>query len=94
MRIDWEKKPTYEEIIRDLEKDYKVKLPDRVALNFYDSFAHTQFQQMQQSISTSQQNIDDGGEPLSKSARKKLAKALDKHRKVHAAAAAAGDGGA
>ena len=59
MRIDWEKKPTYEEIIRDLEKDYKVKLPDRVALNFYDSFAHTQFQQMQQSISTSQQNIDD-----------------------------------
>ena len=59
MRIDWEKKPTYEEIVRDLEKDYKVKLPDRVALNFYDSFAHTQFQQMQQSISTSQQNIDD-----------------------------------
>ena len=43
MRIDWEKKPTYEEIIRDLEKDYKVKLPDRVALIFYDSFTHTQF---------------------------------------------------
>ena len=59
MRIDWVKRPTYEEIVRDLEKDYKVKLPDRVALNFYDSFAHTQFQQMQQSISTSQQNIDD-----------------------------------
>ena len=61
MRIDWEKKPTYEEIIRDLEKDCKVKLPDRVALNFYDSLAHThtQFQQMQQSISTSQQNIDE-----------------------------------
>ena len=50
MRIDWVKRPTYEEIVRDLEKDYKVKLPDRAALNFYDSFAHTQFQQMQQSI--------------------------------------------
>ena len=41
MRIDWVKRPTYEEIVRDLEKDYKVKLPDRVALKFYDSFAHT-----------------------------------------------------
>ena len=59
MRIDWEKKPTYEEIIRELEKDYKVKLPGRTALNFYDSFAHTQFQQVQQSISGSQQNVDD-----------------------------------
>ena len=45
--------------MRDLEKDYKVKLPDRAALNFYDSFAHTQFQAMQNQISTSQQNIDD-----------------------------------
>ena len=59
MRIDWVKRPTYEEIVRDLEKEYKVKLPDRAALNFYDSFAHTQFQQMQQSISASQQNVDD-----------------------------------
>ena len=58
MRIDWVKRPTYEEIVRDLEKDYKVKLPDRAALNFYDSFAHTQFQQMQSQISTSQTNID------------------------------------
>ena len=58
MRIGWEKKPTYEERIRDLEKDYRVKLPYRTALNFYDSFAHTQFQQMQQSISASQQNVD------------------------------------
>ena len=41
MSIHWKKRPTYEEIIKDLEKDYKVKLPDRVALNFYDSFAHT-----------------------------------------------------
>ena len=30
----WSKRPTYEEILRDLEKDYKVKLPDRVALQF------------------------------------------------------------
>ena len=59
MRIDWVKRPTYEEIVRDLEKDYKVKLPDRAALNFYDSFAHTQFQAMQNQISTSQQNVDD-----------------------------------
>ena len=42
----------------DLDKDYKVKLPDRVAVNFYDSFAHTQFQQMQNAISTSQTNIE------------------------------------
>ena len=58
MSIRWTKTPTYEEIAADLEKDYKVKLPDRVALNFYDSFAHTQFQQMQHDISTSQQNVD------------------------------------
>ena len=44
----WTKRPTYEEILRDMEKDYKVSLPDRVALQFYDSFAMTQFRQMQQ----------------------------------------------
>ena len=58
MPIHWTKRPTYEEILRDLEKGYKVKLPDRVALNFYDSFAHTQFQQIQHNISISQQNVD------------------------------------
>ena len=58
MPIHWTTRPTYEEIIKDLEKDYKVKLPDRVALNFYDSFAHTQFQQVHHDISTSQQNVD------------------------------------
>ena len=58
MSIHWTKRPTYEEIVADLNKDYKVKLPDRVALNFYDSFAHTQFQQMQQSVTASQQNVD------------------------------------
>ena len=58
MSVHWTKRPTYEETIKDLEKDYKVKLPDRVALNFYDSFAHTQLQQTQHDISTSQQNVD------------------------------------
>ena len=58
MPIHWTKRPTYEEILRDLENDYKVKLPDRVALSFYDSFAHAQFQQMQQSVEASQQNVD------------------------------------
>ena len=58
MSIHWTKRPTYEEILADLDKDYKVKLPDRVAVNFYDSFAHAQFQQMQSQISTSQTNID------------------------------------
>ena len=56
--IHWKKRPTYEEVVASLEKDYKVKLPDRVALNFYDSFAHTQFQQMQQSVAASQQPVD------------------------------------
>ena len=32
----WTKRPTYEEILRDMEKDYKVSPPDRVALQFYD----------------------------------------------------------
>ena len=58
MSIHWTKRPTYEEIVADLDKDYKVKLPNRVAVNFYDSFAHTQFQQMQNAISTSQVNVD------------------------------------
>ena len=58
MSTHWTKRPTYEEILQDLEKDYKVKLPDRVALSFYDSFAHAQFQQMQQSVEASQQNVD------------------------------------
>ena len=40
MSIHGTKRPTYEEILADLDKDYKVKLPDRVAVNFYDSFAH------------------------------------------------------
>ena len=44
----WSKRPTYEEILRDMEKDFKVRLPDRVALQFYDSFAMTKFRELQQ----------------------------------------------
>ena len=58
MSVHWKKRQSYEEILRDIEKDYKVKLPDRVALNFYGSFAHTQLQQVHHDISTSQQNVD------------------------------------
>ena len=58
MSIHWTRRPAYEEIIKDLEKDYRVTLPARVALSFYDSFAHAQFQQMQQSVEASQQNVD------------------------------------
>ena len=58
MSIHWTKRPTYEEMLADLDTDYKVKLPNRAAVNFYDSFAHTQFQQMQNQISASQANVD------------------------------------
>ena len=44
------KKPTYEEVLQQLEKDYKIKLPNRVALQFYDSFAMSKFRDQQQMI--------------------------------------------
>ena len=56
--MHWTKGPTHEEMLADLDKYYKVKLPNRVAINFYDPFAHTQFQHMQSQISTSQANVD------------------------------------
>ena len=46
----WTKKPTYEEVLQELEKDYVVKLPNRVALDFYDSFAMTQFREQQAAL--------------------------------------------
>ena len=55
----WSKRPTYEEILRDLEKDYKVKLPDRVALQFYDSFAMTKFRELQQATNESEVQKDE-----------------------------------
>ena len=35
-------RPTCEDVVTDIEKDYKVKLPNRVALHFHDSFAMAQ----------------------------------------------------
>ena len=55
----WSKRPTYEEILRDMDKDYKVRLPDRVALQFYDSFAMTQFREMQQQTDESEAQKDE-----------------------------------
>ena len=59
MRIDWVKRPTYEEIVRDLEKDYTVKLPGRAALNSYGFIVHAHFKATQHQIRMSQQNVDD-----------------------------------
>ena len=58
MTIAWSKRPTYEEVLKTLDTDYKVKLPDRSAVSFYDSFAMGQFREMQQQITTSQQATD------------------------------------
>ena len=55
----WSKRPTYDEILRDMETDYKVKLLDRVALQFYDSFAMTQFREMQQQTNESEAQKDE-----------------------------------
>ena len=55
----WSKRPTYEEILRDMEKDYKVKLPDRVALQFYDSFAMAKFRELQQQTTESEAQKDE-----------------------------------
>ena len=55
----WSNRPTYEEILRDMETDYKVRLPDRVALQFYDSFAMTQFREMQQQTNESEAQKDE-----------------------------------
>ena len=55
----WSKRPTYEEILRDMETDYKVKIPDRVALQFYDSFAMTHFRELQQQTNESEVQKDE-----------------------------------
>ena len=54
----WSKRPTYEEVLGEIEKDYARKLPERVALMFYDSFAMTQFREQQAAINTHQANAD------------------------------------
>ena len=60
MTIGWSKVPTYEEVLKTVDKDFKVKLPDRTALSFYDSFAMGQFREMQQQITNAQQATDAG----------------------------------
>ena len=39
----WYKVPKYEDVVKAIEKDYKVKLPERTALQFWDSFALSQY---------------------------------------------------
>ena len=55
----WTNRPTHEEILRDLEKDYKVSLPDRVALDFYDSFAMTKFRELQEATTEGEAQKDE-----------------------------------
>ena len=57
--VHWVKRPTYEEVVKDIEKDYKVKLPNRVALHFHDSFAMAQFREQQQAIVEGQRSADE-----------------------------------
>ena len=54
----WSKRPTCEEILRNMT-DYRVKLPDRVALQFYDSCAMPQFREMQQQTNESEAQKDE-----------------------------------
>ena len=54
----WTKRPTYEEVLQVISKDYVRKLPDRVALQFYDSFAMTQFREQQAAINAHASNAD------------------------------------
>jgi len=39
----WYKVPKYEDVVKAIERDYKVKLPERTALQFWDSFALSQY---------------------------------------------------
>ena len=55
----WSKRPTYGEILRYMETDYNVKLPNRVALQFYDSFAMTHFREMQEQTNESEAQKDE-----------------------------------
>ena len=54
----WSKRPTYEQILRDSDTDYKVKLPDRTAVHFYDSFAMSEFRNMQQEVENRRTSTD------------------------------------
>ena len=41
----WYKVPKYEDVVKAIEHDYKVKLPERTALQFWDSFALSQYKE-------------------------------------------------
>ena len=54
------KKPTYLEILNAIERDEdKITLPERVALNFWDSFAMGQYREMVSQLREGQQNHAD-----------------------------------
>ena len=58
MTIDthlWTKQPKYEEVVAAIEKDYKVKLPPRTAVTFWDSYALSQFRGMVAELQNSEQ---------------------------------------
>ena len=42
----WTRVPKYDEVARAIQKDYKVKLPERTALTFWDSFALGRYRAM------------------------------------------------
>ena len=58
MTIDtglWHKNATYEDVVATINKDYKVTLPKRTSLEIWDSFAMSQFKEMQAELSDRQQ---------------------------------------
>ena len=42
----WTKRPTFGDVVAEVQTDFKVKLPARTAVTFYDSFAMGQFREM------------------------------------------------
>eukprot|EP00975_Prorocentrum_lima_P001510 326144-Prorocentrum_lima.AAC.1 len=51
----WTKAPKYEDVVRAIEKDYRVKLPERTALTFWDSFAMGHYRDMVSSLEGTQE---------------------------------------
>ena len=42
----WARVPKYDEVVRAIQKDYKVQLPERTALTWWDSFALGRYREM------------------------------------------------
>ena len=58
MTIDtglWHNNATYEEVVQSVQKDYTLKLPKRTSLEIWDSFAMSQYKEMQAELSDRQQ---------------------------------------